>query len=159
MPNGGSDCCGTCWFNRANGGRRGSRFHDRTIPSYCEIRGLEIENPFYTYCANHPYRRPEPDPIPVGPVVTGYPERKLLHPAPDTPEIRQHLLDLLIGMPRTTARDFYPIGSHLAPTVIRQLGELREERAIPFIELIIEKGRGHLADVAREALARIKADR
>ena len=62
-------------------------------------------------------------------------------------------------MPRTTARDFYPIGSHLAPTIIRQLGELGEERAIPFLERLVEKGRGHLAHVAREALAQIKAGR
>ena len=43
MPNGGSDCCGTCWFNRANRGEMGSGNHDHSIPSHCEIRDLAIE--------------------------------------------------------------------------------------------------------------------
>ena len=68
MPNGGSDCCGTCWFNRANGGRKGSGNHDRSIASHCEIRDLPIRDPFYTYCANHPYRPDQREPIPIGPV-------------------------------------------------------------------------------------------
>ena len=68
MPNGGSDCCGTCWFNRSLEGQRGSaNFNDET-PSHCEIRDLDIPDPFYTYCANHPYHRPSRDPIPIGPV-------------------------------------------------------------------------------------------
>ena len=70
MPNGGSDCCGTCWFNRSNSGQRGSVNFNRDIPSFCEIRQLAIPNPFYTYCANHPYHRPNRDPIPIGPVYT-----------------------------------------------------------------------------------------
>ena len=67
MPNGGSDCCGTCWFNRSNSGQRGSVNFNRDIPSFCEIRDLAIPNPFYTYCANHAYRRSSRDPIPMQP--------------------------------------------------------------------------------------------
>ena len=48
MPNGGTDCCGTCWFNRSLGGQRGSGNFNREIPSRCEIRDLDIPNPFYT---------------------------------------------------------------------------------------------------------------
>ena len=32
MPNGGSDCCGTCWFNRSLGGQRGSANFNRDTP-------------------------------------------------------------------------------------------------------------------------------
>ena len=70
MPNGGSDCCGTCWFNRKNRGERDwSKHVDNTLPDHCEIRDLAIEDPFYTYCANHPHRRPERDRIPIGPLA------------------------------------------------------------------------------------------
>ena len=97
MPNGGSDCCGTCWFNRANGGQQGSHNHDHCIASHCEIRGLDISDPFYTYCANHPHHRPERDPIPIGPVFTGdsFGNRKEWQPSPDSEEIRQNLLRLV----------------------------------------------------------------
>ena len=97
MPNGGSDCCGTCWFNRTNRGERDWLTHaDRSLPPYCEIRNLAIEDPFYTYCANHPHRRPDRDPIPIGP-VTRYDEgregtspspRYVWKPSPDSVEIR-----------------------------------------------------------------------
>lgn len=70
MPNGGSDCCGTCWFNRRNKGQAGYQ-HAFPGPTQCEIRSLEITSPFYTYCANHPHRRPERDEVPIGPVMTG----------------------------------------------------------------------------------------
>ena len=42
MPNGGSDCCGTCWFNQSLEGQRGSGNFNREIPSHCEIRDLDI---------------------------------------------------------------------------------------------------------------------
>ena len=66
MPNGGSDCCGTCWFNRSLEGQRGSANFNDEIPSHCEIRDLDIPDPFYTYCANHPCHRPGRDPMRQG---------------------------------------------------------------------------------------------
>ena len=46
MPNGGSDCCGTCWFNRTNRGRRDWQQHrDESAPPYCEIRKVAIDDP------------------------------------------------------------------------------------------------------------------
>ena len=48
MPHGGSDCCGSCWFNFSNSGQRGSVNFKPDIPSFCEIRDLPIPNPFYT---------------------------------------------------------------------------------------------------------------
>ena len=94
MPNGGSDCCGTCWFNAKNKGESGYDHARDREPDFCTIRSLPIADPFYTYCGNHPHRRPERDPIPLGPVFTGE-ERELSQPSPDTEEIRQHLLSLL----------------------------------------------------------------
>ena len=158
MPNGGSDCCGTCWFNRTNRGHRDWLEHQHeSIPPYCEIRDLALEDPFYTYCANHPHRRPDRDPIPIGPVVHGW-DRELLQPSPDTPEIRQHLLDLLDGFPRNFEKDWYPIGSGLDESVILQLGRFGERRAIRSLERLAADSPDFLADAARTALARIRGN-
>ena len=47
MPNGGSDCCGTCWFNLRNKGEVGyDHADDEDEPNYCIIRELDIEVPF-----------------------------------------------------------------------------------------------------------------
>ena len=176
MPNGGSDCCGTCWFNRTNQGKRDwTRHGDDRIPPHCEIRDLAIEDPFYTYCANHPHRRPERDTIPIGPVLrhggfrmrtdpdgtlVSYEDpRYVWMPSPDSEEIRQHLLDLLTSIFEHIAKDRYPIGIGLGEAIIRQLGEFREERAVQYLEWIRDNLAGTLDEVAEaavEALARIK---
>ncbi len=182
MPNGGSDCCGTCWFNRTNRGERDWLGHaDKSIPPYCEIRDIAIEDPFYTYCANHPRRRPDRDPIPIGPVMrhggweeerrvrAGQPDelvswenpRYVWKPSPDSEEIRQHLLNLLRSVFEHMASDRYPLGTGLAETIIRQLGEFREQRAVRYLEWIHENLKDSvdfMADAASEALARIRGD-
>ena len=49
MPNGGSDCCVACWFNRANAGVTGHPSPEaESRESYCEIRDVAVEVPFYT---------------------------------------------------------------------------------------------------------------
>ncbi len=177
MPNGGSDCCGTCWFNRTNRGRRDWRERrDDSIPPFCEIRNLPIETPFYTYCANHPHRRPDRDPIPIGPVLcdasavplnSGDNEvsasmpgeaRFVWRSSPDPEEIRQHLLELLDAIPRTAKRFEYPIGSSVNLTVIQQLGEFTERRAIEALQGLAKTGPDYLADAAVQALDRISGD-
>ncbi|MHA1364428.1 MAG: hypothetical protein ACTSP1_18205 [Candidatus Freyarchaeota archaeon] len=60
MPNGGSDCCATCPFNSVNSGRSWEPF--------CEVRGFPIEDPYWTYCGNHPRRNPLLVRSPRGPV-------------------------------------------------------------------------------------------
>ena len=137
MPNGGSDCCGTCWFNTKNKGQAG---HPKSFvpgPAFCEIRGLEIPSPGYTYCANHPYRRQERDRTPIGPVMTGDSSgrRKIWKRSPDTEEIRRHLLAVLSKV-KDAPEDEYPIGPSLETVVIWQLAELREARAVPDLERI-----------------------
>ena len=137
MPNGGSDCCGTCWFNRALGGKRGSSNHDRRIPSHCEIRELDLPNPFYTYCANHPYHRPGRDPIPIGPVYihdNNTHKRKQWVASPDTETVRQHLLDV-VRLPEEHADEGYRFYTHRAHVAaIWQLIEWRDERLLDALE-------------------------
>ena len=146
MPNGGSDCCGACWFNRSNGGQRGSVNFKREIPSFCEIRDLAIPNPFYTYCANHPYRRPNRDPIPIGPVyVHGDNDvREFWQPSPDTEEIRQHLLDLVRSPEENT--DGYPFYSPPPHArAIEQLVDFGDQRVVEALEDLAQR------DEAKEA--------
>ena len=142
MPNGGSDCCGTCWFNRSLGGKRGSRNFNRDIPSHCEIRDLGIPNPFYTYCANHPYHHPSQDRIPIGPVYVHVWEedgRKEWQPSPDTEEIRQHLLDI-VRLPEEQIDERYHFYTHPAHVAaIWQLLEWRDERLISALEEIVQR--------------------
>ena len=164
MPNGGSDCCGTCWFNRANRGKAHNPIaRDRSVQPYCEIRHLEIDNPFYTYCANHPHRRPDRDPIPIGPVTRyagdGFSnKREVWMQSPDSEEIRQHLLALLEDIIEKGSKNWYPIGPSLLTTVIRQLAEFREKRAENSLSLISENAPKPLAGLARDALAQINGD-
>jgi hypothetical protein len=131
MPNGGSDDCGTCWFNARNKGEAGYAHAQDPEPDFCTIRGLAIEDPFYTYCCNHPHRRPDRDPLPVGPVFVdreGSGGREIWQSSPDSEEIRLHLLDL-VGRIEQEASDEYPMGSYLDEVVVWQLGEFRESRA------------------------------
>ena len=142
----------------SNGGEAGFDHRDDSIAPYCEIRDVAIENPFYTYCANHPHRRPDRDPIPIGP-ITRYAgdgmsnDREVWLPSPDSEEVRQHLLEMLEELVEHASEDRYPIGPSLAEVVIRQLGEFGEERAEDHIRWISENSEGYLSDVAREALA------
>ena len=164
MPNGGSDCCGTCWFNRVNrGNRRVPRPPDPDVQPYCEIRNIAIESPFYTYCANHPHRRPEKDPIPIGPVTQyagdGFSnDREVWIPSPDSEEIRQHLLEFLEDFFAHVFRFRYPIDPDVGEVVIRQLGEFRERRAEEDIRWISENVPDPWGEAARTALSRITGD-
>ena len=168
MPNGGSDCCGTCWFNTRNAGEAGyGHMHD-DVADYCEIRGLTIKNAFYTYCANHPHHRPERDPIPIGPALVGDASgsRSIYAASPDSEQIRRHLLSLLAAIHEDAAED-YPAGPGLDATVVWQLAIFRDERAIEGLRRITgydsnadegsyaPLGRRMLIPLAKAALRRI----
>ena len=160
MPNGGSDCCGTCWFNRANSGKKGSDNHDHRLPSYCEIRDLPVRDPFYTYCANHPYRTNQRVPVPLGPVyvhVSFESGREIWVDAPDTEDVRGQLLRFLEAPANLS--DSYPFyGENLMLLVVRELERLREPRAIPILEKIAHELRrqGEAWDGVQDAIARIR---
>ena len=171
MPNGGSDCCGTCWFNRANGGERGSVNHDRAIPSYCEIRELEIPDPGYTDCANHPYHRPQRDNIPIGPVNVHRSERVEIEPghfeeiegrfpwvpSPDSEEIRRHLLSLIEEPEKQVDEHYHFYTGPAVWVALDQLIKLGEPRAIPIVERLIRESEsaGEDASGLRGALTRL----
>ena len=129
MPNGGSDCCGTCWFNARNKGEAGYAHADDPEPKFCTIRGLAIENSFWTYCGNHPHHCPDRDRIPIGPVyVDSDDNRALWQPSPDTEEVRQHLLELVRAISEQPSEG-YPTGLYTDEIVVWQLGEFQEVRA------------------------------
>lgn len=160
MPNGGSDCCGTCWFNRRNEGVRGYPDHrDDLAPPHCEIRDEPIESPFWTYCANHPHRRSERDPIPIGPILGPGGQapdgRVVKKPSPDTEEIRQHLLRLLAELHMVAAADAYPSFPRVTDMIIWQLGEFREQRAVEVLKQLRAKEPEGSATVVQQALKRI----
>ena len=138
MPNGGSDCCGTCWFNAKNKGEVGYVHADDPEPNFCIIRNLPIADPFYTYCANHPRRNPNKIDVPLGPVFTGNSSgyREIWMPSPDTEEIRLRLLELLSQIQEQPSPE-YPIGIYLHDAIVWQLGEFREERAVDDLRRII----------------------
>lgn len=170
MPNGGSDCCGTCWFNAKNKGQSGYDHANDPEPDFCTIRDLAIENPFYTYCGNHPHRRPQRDPIPIGPVFTGdwSGAREFWKPSPDTEEIREHLVSLLCEMDEQPNSE-YPIGVYADEVVVWQLGEFREVRAVKQLQRIASfppesaeagpfgRTRSNLLQLAKEALRKIES--
>lgn len=146
MPNGGSDCCATCWFNAKNKGEAGWDHLDDQKSAFCVIRQLAVDNPFYTYCGNHPHRRPEKDPVPIGPVYTGdsFGNREFWKPSPDTEEVRRHLLDLLERM-KEQPRTEYPLGIYGDEIVVWQLGEFREKRAVEGLKRIAAFDPGAIA--------------
>lgn len=167
MPNGGSDCCGTCWFNAKNKGEAGYAHASDVEPDYCTIRKLPIEDPFYTYCGNHPHRRPDRDTVPIGPVFIDKKDgRQLWKASPDTEEVRLHLLDLL-GEIEQEAAEEYPIGVDGDELVVWQLGEFRESRAAADLQRVAafsprpsygraRRTRATLVAVARAALDKIE---
>jgi hypothetical protein len=173
MPNGGSDCCGTCWFNARNKGEVGYGHARDPEPNFCTIRKLPIANPFWTYCANHPHHSLDRDPVPIGPVFIadgGFPyHRKPLHASPDTEEVRQHLFELLQAM-EEEPKEEYPAGAYVNEAVVWQLGEFRERRALADLRRIssflpeatagrFQRTRRTLVAAAHEALAKIEAQR
>ncbi|MFK7921359.1 MAG: HEAT repeat domain-containing protein [Bacteroidia bacterium] len=137
MSNGGSDCCGTCWFNTRNlhqGDDEGE------LAANCSIRNIEISKPFWTYCANHPHHNPDRVEVPVGPVYINdgsYPNTRTvwLHP-PDSPELRDRLVKVLEKIPEVPPPE-YPFGKPFVEEVIHQLIAFHEKRAIPGLLYIL----------------------
>ena len=129
MPNGGSDCCGTCWFNSKNDGQPGYHGAEKPGKVRCIIRDIEPENPFYTYCANHPHHNKQRIEVPLGPVFINEDREIWLLPQ-KSEEITIKLLDLLNSITNEVQKR-YPSPTDLEEVIIDQLMELKEERAIP----------------------------
>lgn len=163
----GSDCCATCWFNVENEGS-GSDYTQSNQSSYCSIRDFTINNPDYTYCANHPYRSPEQLSVPIGPVFIGeHHNRRMWLPSMDGEAIRATLLDLLQSI-EETPRSYYHLGMARDDVVIWQLGEFKDARAIPDLERIasfdptaehddvLRTNRAFTVGLAKQALKKIR---
>jgi hypothetical protein len=138
MPNGGSDCCGTCPFNRKNRGQAGYGGADNPEPDHCDIRDLPIEHAaFYTYCANHPGHNRDLVRVPVGPVyVHGEDEGRVVwKPSPDTEEVRAEVLRLIAAATPEPVTD-YPAGLALVEAAILQSGEFRDPRYLSELDRI-----------------------
>jgi hypothetical protein len=139
MPNGGSDNCGTCWFNAINEGEARHREEPKQDASefaHCDLRDVDLPWPFWVYCANHQHHSRERLSFPVGPIYISRPEvgspayeRTVFKPSPDTKEIRAELLRLLSEI-RETPREEYPSQTTFDDEVIKQLMVFREERAL-----------------------------
>ena len=170
MPNGGSDCCGSCWFNTKNKGEVGFSHTNDPGPDFCVIRSLVIESsPFYTCCANHPRRNPDKTETPLGPVYTGKStgEREVWKHSPDTEDIRLVLLQLLAAIVERPNIE-YPIGVYRDDVVVWQLGEFGETRAVDDLQRIaafvphtesggaLVRTRCSTVDLAIEALQKIQ---
>lgn len=144
MPNGGSDCCGTCWHNSVNEGQAGYERPGvgKGVKDHCEIRDLAIETPFYTYCANHPHHMPDGGAVPIGPVFTGDSDgsREVWVESPDSEEVRLALLDMLDGLAHIVSQDRYPFPSpNIAQIVVGQLIVFREQRAVPVLQRLLQR--------------------
>src|SRR5882672_6954878 len=73
MPNGGPDNCARCGFNKPNDGRWPGPGEEQESPGFCTIRGIAVDNPFWTYCKNQHSRQSEPQGPVYGAVYTqGY---------------------------------------------------------------------------------------
>ena len=137
MPNGGTDCCGTCFFNSKNDGLTGfGPTSDKKGKSICVIRKIEIPNPYWTYCPNHNGHNHDRIDIPIEPVTThsrdnsGKETRKAWLDPPDSEIIRETLLIELEKTSITRTAPF-PSPTHFEHQVIRHLAFLKEKRALP----------------------------
>ena len=132
MPNGGSDCCGTCRFSNKYDASIDQVHFDKSRPTICTIRNVEVEKPFWTYCANHDYHNPQKISFPIGPVYKAgnYPyDRVVWENAPDTEEIRVGIFKLLDEIDENLKFE-YVIAISLEEEIIKQVQEYKDPRSI-----------------------------
>lgn len=135
MPNGGSDCCGTCmFFSEYDKKKQTSEISQDSICKCC-IREIEIDVPFYTYCANHQDHNQKKYRIPIGPVYEckGYPYvRNVLKEAPNDEKTRSLIINVLnnININSRIERGFIFSETDFDLEVIKHVTQLRDNRAL-----------------------------
>lgn len=125
MPNGGSDCCGTCDFNRKGPEKYGATF--------CTIRQLNIPDPFWTYCVNHPTHNKRNITIPLGPVyiTDSYPYTRKVWLKPSYTDNREDVVKLLDQICLQFEEEERIKWYWYEKEVIKQLMDSMELKAIP----------------------------
>lgn len=153
MPNGGSDCCGTCCFNELR--ETPAEEEGRPRKGRCTLRGLDIDHPFHKYCINHPRHNRREIQEPIGPIFTTgkYPNSRVpCEPAPDSPEIRARLLALLDDVTFGNTRSSYPFrGMFFDAIVLNHLAELKERAALPGILRFLKEAKDKFLQPRTEA--------
>lgn len=137
MPNGGIDNCGECDF--VSGLDSGV--------ARCEIRDTEIENPYWTYGANHPKNNPTKVQIAIGPIYEDAGEfpyrRRVLEPSPPGHvEEKLRLLERLVQGDLDTSNRIFQV------ELVKDLGEARSEEAVPLLVELVVAERGGFGLVA-----------
>ena len=157
MPNGGPDNCGSCGHFSSghfysNKGRR--------MPGICALRGEEIQDPSWTYCANHPEHSGED--LPIGPIYQakdgstgyrripwknaptprksgkGYGRSPSLGKTPPTPpEIRQRLRE--IGLAVLDPNLLHPWVMHTGYNAIIELVRLRDPEGRNILQMLVDR--------------------
>lgn len=141
MPNGGSDCCGECWFNSivvANPGSHSSGSEENII---CTIRRIKIRNPYWTYCSNHQHHNLKKVEIPIGSVYINvydgdYSYRKIWIDTIDDEKTRITLLNLIDEIQEIWVSE-YPAGVRFDEEILNSINYLNEKRAIPKLQRIL----------------------
>lgn len=167
MPNGGSDNCGTCFFNRKNRKETDENKVDNREKDFCIIRNIPIECSFWTYCSNHQHHNPDRIDIPIGPVYVCKENsygRVVSIKSSDREEIRLKLIELAEKMKEQPAEE-YSAGVYLDEAIVMQLGEFREKKAKEALLRILDfdpqagvgrRTRGSLIKTSLEALDKIE---
>lgn len=120
MPNGGTDNCGTCSFNKRNKGTTGHLYANVDAPHHCLLRDFQIterSEGFWIYCGNHSQLPNGGIDVPIGPVFKNFSgssagERVVVLESPDNSAVRNTLLRFVGSMPVQTST-MSPISSKL----------------------------------------------
>ena len=140
MPNGGSDCCGECQFYGLESEKYLFNYPKRIDYPHCLLRAYVPEDPYYTYCVNHPHHNPYSVTIPVGPIYVPGKDlhtRKPTFPCLDSEKIRQGLLMILERIPEKPRKE-YPSSTNFDAEIIKQVGHFKELRALNELLRIIK---------------------
>lgn len=142
MPNGGSDCCGSCWLFNRNSDDPKIRGSEKERLSFCTIRDLEIPGPVYTYCVNHQLHSRIKIDVPLGPVSIDTWGREhwvsTLVIEEDRPKLLKFFEKMVVENEVKRSSSFTDGEVYRLLEAMRQLGGLREKKAINGLRKIIK---------------------
>lgn len=136
MPNGGWDCCAECPHSRQGVGsdHPSGRDGDARQNVSCMFRSLPIQDPYHTYCANHPEHNRKGIRFPVGRVFghAGDQRRMILVGVPNLSQRHRRALLRLVRRISTdqSDRDDSPFITSFDVEVVTHIGLLGDIRAL-----------------------------